>query len=301
MSAPNSNPSQSQLSEEFMTKFNRKKGELKLQINQLKPDLKAGINQELTSISGEIQKLSKLLHDAIMYLPSYSVKIRQEEIRELEKLLKEKEDELVPKKKFGFKSKMVAPPANAPKVHPNPVIDENISANNNPTSFDNYFTIEGIKHQTVRYNESELNGNDVLVKDSTDSVIVLEGSPSTLRLLNLKNCKLLCGPVHTSVFVDSVHDSVLFLCCQQLRTHSSEKVDVYLRVASRAIIEDCKEIRFGPYAWEHEKSEELHLKANISHTLQRFDAVDDFNWLSSTQSPNWSIIPSDEPCPTFEK
>jgi len=116
------------------------------------------------------------------------------------------------------------------------VIDESISANNNPTSVDNYFTIEGIKRQTVTYNESELNGNDVLVKDSTDSVIVLEGSPSTLRLLNLKNCKLLCGPVHTSVFVDSVLDSVLVLCCQQLRTHSSEKVDVYLRVASRAII-----------------------------------------------------------------
>jgi hypothetical protein len=281
-----------------MIKFNKKKEELGNKINELTPDLKDGVNEKLTSISGEIQKLSKELHDGVMYLPSYSVKIRQNEIRDLEKLLKEKEDSLVPKKKFGFKSKVAQPTTNAPEIQKDPVVTKNV--NNNPTSSDNYFTIEGIKTQSVTYAETELNGNDVLIKDSTDSTIVLVGSPSTLRLVNLKNCKLLCGPVHTSVFVDSVRDSVLFLCCQQLRTHSSEKVDIYLRVASRAIIEDCKDIRFGPYSWEHEKSEELHAKTNISHDLQRFDAVDDFNWLSSTHSPNWSLIPEEEPYPTFK-
>jgi hypothetical protein len=35
-----------------------------------------------------------------------SIQVRQDEIRDLEKALKEKEDALLPKKKFGFKSKL---------------------------------------------------------------------------------------------------------------------------------------------------------------------------------------------------
>lgn len=78
------------------------------------------------------------------------------------------------------------------------------------------------------------------------------------------------GPVRTSVFVDKVTHSSLYLCCQQLRTHSSEHVDVYLRVASRAIIEDCSNIRFGPYQWDNEKSEKLHSDAGIDQNLLRY-------------------------------
>ncbi|CAL8111264.1 unnamed protein product [Orchesella dallaii] len=292
METSNPKPTQSQLSEAFMVEFNKKKEELGQQIKELKAG--ASLNEHLTKISTEIQKLSKSLHDAAMFLPSYSIKIRQNEIRDLEKELRGREDELIPKKRFGFKSKAQAPTSNdvvnvATKESVKPVINASALGKS-----DNFFTIENVKQGTVRYTEDQLNGNDVMVKDSVDAVIILEGGPSTLRLANLKNCKLLCGPVRTSVFVDNVQESVLFLCCQQLRTHSSENVDIYLRVSSRAIIEDCKNIRFGPYNWNHEKSNDLHIKAGIAATLERYDAVDDFNWLSSTHSPNWCLIPSEE-------
>jgi len=75
--------------------------------------------------------------------------------------------------------------------------------------------------------------------------------------------------VTTSVFVDSVEDSTLFLSCKQLRTHSSNHVDIYLRVLSRAIIEDCENIRFAPYRWNNSKSEELHRIAEIPNDLER--------------------------------
>jgi hypothetical protein len=78
------------------------------------------------------------------------------------------------------------------------------------------------------------------------------------------------GPVHTSVFVDSAMDSVLFVCCQQLRTHSSKNTDIYLRVRSRAIIEECTGIRFAPYTWDHPLSKHLHDAAQIDDTLERY-------------------------------
>lgn len=66
--------SQNQLSEEFTTEFNKKKGELTDQINSL-TSKESSVAERLTTYSSEIQKLSKLLHDASMYLPSYSVKV----------------------------------------------------------------------------------------------------------------------------------------------------------------------------------------------------------------------------------
>jgi hypothetical protein len=235
-------------------------------------------------------------------MPSYSVKVRQNEIRELESALKVKEDLLVPKKKFGFKSKFTKPAAtvSVDVVDQSVKVPEKLEKSTDTAAADdsNFLTIEGINGKSVVYNEEEIMKSDVLIRNLDGTVIQLNGSPSTLRLARLKNCKLICGPVHTSVFVDECVNCILFLCCQQLRTHSSQDLDIYLRVRSRAIIEDCNKIRFAPYSWNHPRSEELHRLAEIDVNLERFDCVDDFNWLAfATASPNWKILPEEERIP----
>ncbi|OXA42713.1 Tubulin-specific chaperone C [Folsomia candida] len=286
---------QSKLSEEFMAIFNKQKNELSVSIDSLSTD-STNANEKLTEILNGIQNLNKILHDASMFLPSYSIKMRQNEIRDLEKSLKNKDDELIPKKRFGFKSK--------PKE--GPVIENSTGATPKSDSLDasiklikstvdsNFITIENLENTTSVLEDDKVSRTDVLLRNLTNVVIYLHGSPSTLRITNIKNCKILCGPVYTSVFVESSVDSVLFLCCQQLRTHSSKNTDIYLRVRSRAIIEECNGIRFGPYIWDHPLSNKLHQATQIDSDLERFDAVDDFNWLSASHSPNWSIVPVEE-------
>jgi len=277
--------SQSQLAEGFMSTFNKKKGELQGNIEGLGGTTSSNISEKLTEIAGGIQGLSKSLNDAGLYLPSYSIKMRQNEIRELEKSLRDKEELLIPKKKFGFKSK---PKVEIEEVKP----QEDLKPQELKSSVDsNFVTIENLDGEVIEYEHERIAGADVLIRNLTECVIRLEGSPSTLRIKDVKNCKILCGPVYTSVFVDSAVDSLLFICCQQLRTHSSLNTDIYLRVRSRAIIEECKGIRFGPYSWDHPRSKELHEQTQIDFNMERYDAVDDFNWLSATQSPNWSLLP----------
>lgn len=70
-----SSVSQSQLSEEFMKDFNARKDNLSTQISKLSLDSGVDVNEELSKISSEIQDISKSLHDAVMFLPSYSVKV----------------------------------------------------------------------------------------------------------------------------------------------------------------------------------------------------------------------------------
>ena len=65
---------QAKLTEEFMTSFSLKKNEILKDIETLeagKPD----INDKLNGILLNVQQLNKLLHDAVKYLPSYSVKV----------------------------------------------------------------------------------------------------------------------------------------------------------------------------------------------------------------------------------
>ncbi|CAG7823149.1 unnamed protein product [Allacma fusca] len=287
---------QSRLAQEFIVDFVSKKDDLISKIETLK-----GCNdfqEQLSLLSKEIQKLSKSLHDSITFLPSYSIKKRQEEIRNLEKLFKDKEAVLVPKRKFGFKAKI------RQVIHEEPNISEaktrEIESKENVNTMDaikmdsNFVTIEDIQDKNIIYEEKELDGADVMVRNLEGTIVQLRGTPSTLRITGLKDCKLVCGPVQTSVFIDNCTNCKLYLCCQQLRTHSSHELEIYLRVRARAIIEDCTGIRFAPYSYPHNKSYEWHQRVNMDPNLERFDCVDDFNWLSDTQSPNWSVMPEDQ-------
>lgn len=74
----------------------------------------------------------------------------------------------------------------------------------------------------------------------------------------------------TSIFVENCTNSKLYLSCQQLRTHSSKNLDIYLRVRSRAIIEDCTNIRFAPYIWNDKACKEFHEKAGLDNALERY-------------------------------
>jgi len=290
--------SQAELVEDFSKKFVAKQSEIAVKLSQLSQSQGANaevIKAKANEISGDIVSLSKILHDSALFLPPYTKKMRQQELAGLTATFKEEEAKLMPKQKFGFKS--------MPKVLPEQPVEKGEPSSSSEASFSeiakkpadtNFVTIEDLADTTLSYSDEEVSKTDVLVRNLTNVVLHLHGSPSTLRIQNVKNCKILCGPVATSVFVEECLSSTLFLCCQQLRTHSSADTDIYLRVRARAIIEDCDRIRFGPYNWDHPLSLKLHEATQMDPTLERYDAVDDFNWLAAGPSPHWTVIPQEE-------
>jgi tubulin-specific chaperone C len=108
------------------------------------------------------------------------------------------------------------------------------------------------------------------------------------------------------------------LTSRQVRVHECENVDLYLQCASRPIIEDCRAVRFAPlpdaYAAMHARArggettgvaelDEGGRSASISAgdqqavpgpELNLWDQVDDFKWLKTEPSPNWSVLPREE-------
>ncbi|KAJ0048309.1 hypothetical protein Pint_16665 [Pistacia integerrima] len=79
-----------------------------------------------------------------------------------------------------------------------------------------------------------------------------------------------------------------------IRIHFAKSCDIYLRVRSRPIIEDCNGVRFGPYCSKYEGIEEYLEAAALSEETGSWGNVDDFRWLRAVQSPNWSVMPEDE-------
>jgi len=165
---------------------------------------------------------------------------------------------------------------------PNPKIDE----------------FEGAKTVIINNNSTakeDLNRSHVIVEDLLGVTTYLNNSPASLKLSRLTNCKIICGVVHTSILVEHCRNCVFFLCGHQIRISNSEFLDLYVRVKSRTTLERSTDIRFAPYYWNQYRSPDLTYLAHFDHTIERFDLIEDFNWLAfSTPSPNWSTIPEDE-------
>ena len=82
--------------------------------------------------------------------------------------------------------------------------------------------------------------------------------------------------------------------------HDCHNVDVYLHCSSRPIIEDCRGIRFAelPKAYREllESNENTTTQGQASSENQ-WNQIDDFKWLKSEPSPNWSILPPEDDVP----
>lgn len=245
----------------------------------------------LEEVSGRIQRLQKLLNDSMMFLPSYDVRQAQEQLSHLQAALDARRQQLQPKKKFAFKSrKKEGAPAMAA---PQPVLLP--QAKEIPSQPATQCGFQGLSNQTLSMEAPEICQKDVQLSQLRDCTVTLTGSPATLHLRDLSGCRVLCGPVASSIFVDNCRNCLFAFSCQQLRTHSTRDSRFYLHVTSRAIIEDCSSLAFGPFTWSYPDILRDYELAGLDRSRNNWDQVDDFNWLAmGEKSPNWSVIPEEE-------
>ncbi|KAF3004780.1 hypothetical protein E8E13_002193 [Curvularia kusanoi] len=141
--------------------------------------------------------------------------------------------------------------------------------------------------------ETEIGGRTATLSHLSHSSVDL--SPPTLSapfaalyLKNLSNSTITTGLVSGATHITSIDSCTLFVATRQFRMHKARNVDVYLQCGSRPIIEDCEGVRFAPLP-EGMVKQEWGLDAT-----NLWEEVDDFNWLKSGQSPNWSVLPESE-------
>ncbi|XP_021904265.1 tubulin-folding cofactor C [Carica papaya] len=244
----------------------------------------------LASISSSISDLEKLLAENSYFLPSYEVRSSLKSISDLRQNLENVTNELLPKKKFSFKSKSF-PKKSDPKEpeikKANEILPSNFTVRDSP-GFRNK------KNEILIQNFKRLEIGEFTLSDLDSCEVRLVGTVNALFVHRLKNCKVYAGPVTGSILIEDVEACSFALASHQIRIHYAKRSDFYLRVRSRPIIEDSNGVRFAPYCLEYEGIEEDLKAAGLDEETGNWAKVDDFRWLRAVQSPNWCIIPEEE-------
>eukprot|EP00761_Pharyngomonas_kirbyi_P001400 gb/GECH01001404.1/.p1 GENE.gb/GECH01001404.1/~~gb/GECH01001404.1/.p1 ORF type:complete len:359 (+),score=140.75 gb/GECH01001404.1/:1-1077(+) len=154
-------------------------------------------------------------------------------------------------------------------------------------------TVDDISHVATDKKQ-----NDILISHCRKSRIVIKGISSAVHIVDCEACTIIIGPVAGSVFVRRSSNCRFVLAAQQIRVHSSDNSQFYVRVKTGPVIEHSTGITFAPYQVEYDGLEDHLQKAgllnnihdNNENKLEMWKEVKDFNWLKSGQpSPNWSI------------
>lgn len=251
------------------------------------PSLEAALMpKHYDALARDIADLQKYVSSCSIFLRNYDIKTCTERLQQLSQKLKTTEEELLPKKKFGFKKRKVRI---ATDIHD--TVDD--------ASYEKQLDTQVEKHDFCNLNDEKLmlRGDSMLLRDVsisklTNCYVYLLGNPSTIRINDIKNCTIVCGPVSTSIFATGCENCNLVVACQQLRLHSSTNVNIYLHVTSKAIIEECSGLRVAPYNLVYIGINKDYETAKLNRNRNNWDRLDDFDWLSSAKSsPNWSVIP----------
>lgn len=252
------------------------------------------VNCHLDLMVVKLQKLQEFVTEAGMFLPPYDVKKSQKTMSSLNTQFQEMQEQVKPKKKFGFKKckqrTAVSAPSTAPDISSLSVVDAVPGY-----SSSNSCSLSNLTDQTMVLTREQVEARDVSLDHLTNCRVEIQGPPSTLHMSSMTNCTILSGPVSTSVFVDICTSSTLSISCQQMRTHRTTKTDIYLHTTAKAIIEECTEVRVAPYSWSYPGMEEDFVRAGLEREVNHWDQIGDFNWLAlDKHSPNWSILPVDQ-------
>ena len=85
------------------------------------------------------------------------------------------------------------------------------------------------------------------------------------------------------------------MACQQLRVHSTTASRFFIHVSTKAIVEDCGAVSFGPYDLSYPGMDGHYGESGLDRSVNNWDKVEDFNWLASDKaSPNWGVLPEEK-------
>ncbi|KAI1007569.1 hypothetical protein K3495_g659 [Podosphaera aphanis] len=318
----------------FATSFYQEHSNLHDEITRLEGSCQVdGTRQTaLEDILARLTRLSHAVSDANEHHNAYDQRAYSQAIKDLEEMLAETQGKLTPKSKFRFKTKPrsnYVPHINEPlgmsqrhiqnssetkgktgscgKVSAGAFDGHSLCINNES---DGYLQVaeESSKPSNATATHVEISNYEnqhvtpppsISCGSSFGSITrlrrcVVDTSSLTLKdpygglaIADVKSSLIIAGQVAGAAHITGVHESVIVVIARQVRLHDCTDVKIYLHCSSRPIIENCINIQFSSLP-------KLFITTAQELERNQWDQVDDFKWLKSTPSPNWSTLPEDK-------
>jgi len=285
-----STPSVHELADRITRQFTELRDNLDRKISAADDVPNSELKPYFDGLTKDIITLQKFLADSMPVLPSYDLRRCQEALKALEESLQSAIENRMPKKKFAFKSKKRE--SEKPEIQ----TISNIKASEkestpHPVQAASLTGFSDVSGQILTRTQDDIRQQDVSLARLDDCTVRLYGNPSTVHATHLTNCRVLIGPVSTSVFVDACKGCTFQVACQQLRVHNTTDCTFLLHVTSRAIIEDSHDVRFGTYTLRYDQLDDHFQMSGLDRATNNWQLVNDFNWLASDKaSPNWRLL-----------
>jgi hypothetical protein len=258
-------------------------------------------------------ELEQTVASAAYFLPPYDLRNASLAVAAIKERLETATKTQQPRKKFSFSKK----PAVATTTPPNVVPAEGETAAATattataPAAPPNGRVITGLRGQTIKLTTSDFkDSEDVTISDLEDCTIHLQSPLGALFIHGLTRCTVIGGPVAGALHLENLIDSKIYAASRQVRIHSAQNCDFYLKVRSGPIIEFSSGLRFAPLSdiggaaaaaevlGYSEATKYLKLqgldddKDGVDST--EWSDVQDFGWLRASASPNWSVLPEEQ-------
>lgn len=213
----------------------------------------------------EVRLLQAAVTRAAVFLAAYDVQKAQKSVAALEQTVRGFKARMLPRKPFTFerareKQKIILAGNNAANAQEQRDEKTNVGDASNAA---------GVKMAASKENTSVVVGQRVVlqptasnylaVENYKDCIIIVESDALfSLKLANLVNCTLSCGPVRGSIFVHNCNGCKLSISGAQLRIHDCVDCQFHVRTRSDPIVEDCRELAFdGRYESDYKIPEEF--------------------------------------------
>lgn len=282
------------------------------------------------AVSTSIRTFQENVTSASYFLPKYDIRSAQNDVNEAESALDDAKQKIRPPKKFSFKGVSRRKHRGQSALDAAKTIQKTTSettstdaegipdASNHIASLkDGYHETEGFVFANKRGVALRIpdvadktdsaptffpnKGGDVTLGNLTDSVVAVCTRLGSMRVVNLKNCDVYCGPIDGSVFVNGCTGCRFVLASRQVRIHRSNDCTFEVQTNSGPIIEDCDKLRFGPYPnLRYEGSDEDFRESTLDDSSCWRD-VKDFKWHRSHASPHWSVLKTEDRRRTLKK
>ncbi|KAJ3448629.1 tubulin folding cofactor c [Anaeramoeba flamelloides] len=260
----------------------------------------------LNNIDSEIKKLITLLSESTLFIPRYDQQTSQRKIESFIEIHQNLRSELIPKKRFKFKSRKKISTNSQKKVKQTEkekeITNQNgktnqIKKNNstqNAENTENSISFKNLANEEKILNREQCLDRDIFLSNLKNCKLIIPVLLSSLKIDRIYDSVICVGPVKGSIHLESCENCVLFLASQQIRIHNANNCKFYLYASSSPIIETSSKVGFSPYTFSYPNLQNDLLKCNFDKSSNQWDNVKDFNWLRSSKSPNWYIIEENE-------
>lgn len=245
----------------------------------------------LDDITNKIKIYREEYYNVMEFLPAYDKlqysKNYDEELGKVDKL----REKLFPKKKFAFSK--ANKKQNEIKKEKQEEKTEQVINVNEISEAD--LIIKDLNNFTKKYNQEEISGkNNLLIENINNCNITILYNFKACYINNCEKCNIYLGSISGGTHITNCKESNFYLMTHQLRVHQTTKTHFFVLINSNPIIENSKENIFHPLKIKYKEYENNLKISGLNEENNKWNLVQDFQWLKKDKSPNFDIDDKNE-------